>query len=176
MFKNTWFQRLTNGLKRTRQSFSDGLADLILGKKIIDAELFKSLETLLLTADLGVETTDFLIKKMTDRVNRKQLSDPAALTAVLKDEMISLLKPYEQEFTIIGEQSGLHIILDVHNGLDEEMLVEKAVQAKLKVYPLSAYSIEKPDKSVPKIILGFAGIPEKKLDQAISLLLEAWRN
>ena len=59
--------------------------------------------------------------------------------------------------------------------MNEEMLVEKAAQAKLKVYPLSAYSIENLDKKAPKIILGFAGIPENKLDHAISLLLEAWK-
>ena len=59
--------------------------------------------------------------------------------------------------------------------MDEETLVERAAQAKLKVYPLSAYSIESLDKSAPKIILGFAGIPEKELDHAISLLLEAWK-
>ena len=91
------------------------------------------------------------------------------------EKVIQLLKPYEKEFTIIGEQSGLHIILDVHNGMNEELLVEKAAQAKLKVYPLSAYSIESLDKSAPKIILGFAGIPENKLEHAISLLLEAWK-
>lgn len=91
------------------------------------------------------------------------------------EKVIQLLKPYEKDFTIIGEQSGLHIILDVHNGMNEEMLVEKAAQAKLKVYPLSAYSIESLDQAAPKIILGFAGIPENKLEHAISLLLDAWK-
>ncbi len=90
------------------------------------------------------------------------------------EKVIQLLKPYEKEFTIIGEQSGLHIILDVHNGMNEDTLVKKAAQAKLKVYPLSAYSIENLDKKAPKIILGFAGIPENKLEHAISLLLDAW--
>ena len=91
------------------------------------------------------------------------------------EKVIQLLKPYEQEFTIIGEQSGLHIVLDVHNGMNEEMLVKKAEAAHLKVYPISAYSIENLDKTDPKIILGFAGIPEKELEKAIQLLLEAWR-
>lgn len=91
------------------------------------------------------------------------------------EKVIQLLKPYEKEFTIIGEQSGLHIILDVHNGMNEEILVEKAAQAKLKVYPLSAYSIENLDQTLPKIILGFSGIPERKLEHAISLLLDAWK-
>ena len=94
--EKNWFGRLTDGLKRTRKNFSDGIANLVLGKKTIDAELLESLETLLLTADVGIESTDFLIKKIIERVNRKQLSDPAALSDALKEEMISLLKPYEK--------------------------------------------------------------------------------
>lgn len=91
------------------------------------------------------------------------------------EKVIQLLKPYEKEFTIIGEQSGLHIVLNVHNGMDEDMLVKKAEEAQLKVYPLSAYSIEKLDKLNPKIILGFAGIPENELKRAIQYLLAAWK-
>lgn len=96
----SWFGRLTDGLTRTRKSFSNGLANLILGKKTIDDELVESLETLLLTADIGLDSTDYLIKKITERVNRKQLSDPAALTDALKEEMIALLKPYEKPLDI----------------------------------------------------------------------------
>lgn len=98
--KKGWFSRLTDGLKRTRKNFSDGLATLILGKKTIDAELVESLETLLLTADVGIESTDLLIKKITERVNRKQLSDPTALATALKEEMVLLLKPYELPLNI----------------------------------------------------------------------------
>lgn len=96
----SWFGRLTEGLKRTRKSFSNGLANLVLGKKTIDSELFESLETLLLSADVGIESSDYLLKKITERVNRKQLSDPAALSAALKTDMIALLKPYEQPLVI----------------------------------------------------------------------------
>jgi len=90
------------------------------------------------------------------------------------EKVIHLLKPYDEQFSIIGEQSGLHIVLDVHNGMDEDTLVQKAAEARLKVYPLSAYSIEKVDKNAPKIILGFAGIHEGELENAVQLLLKAW--
>ena len=93
--KKSWFGRLSDGLKRTRQRFSDNLANLVLGKKTIDAELFGALETLLLSADIGIESTDLLMKKITERVDRKQLADSSALAAALKEEMIALLKPYE---------------------------------------------------------------------------------
>jgi fused signal recognition particle receptor len=108
--KKSWLGRLTDGLKRTRKNFSNGLASLVLGKKTIDDELFESLETLLLSADIGVESTELLLKKITDRVNRKQLSDPAALSEALKEEMTALLKPYEQPLVVNHKP---HVILMV---------------------------------------------------------------
>lgn len=98
--KKSWFGRLSDGLKRTRQRFSDNLTNLVLGKKTIDAELVESLETLLLSADIGIESTDLLIKKITERVDRKQLSDATTLAQALKEEMIALLKPYEKSIII----------------------------------------------------------------------------
>jgi fused signal recognition particle receptor len=98
--KKGFFSRLTEGLKRTRKNFTDGLSNLVLGKKTIDAELLESLETLLLTADTGMASTDLLLKNITERVNRKQLSDPAALADALKSEMTALLTPYEKPLEI----------------------------------------------------------------------------
>lgn len=91
-----WFGRLTQGLKKTRQSITDGLANVVLGKKVIDESVYESLETLLLTADVGIDSTDYLIKKIAERVNRKQLADPEALVTALKEEMIEMLKPYSK--------------------------------------------------------------------------------
>lgn len=98
--KKGWFSRLTDGLKRTRKNFTDGLGNLILGKKTIDADLLASLETLLLTADIGIESTDYLIQQITECVNRKQLSDPVALAETLKAEMTMLLGQYEKPLEI----------------------------------------------------------------------------
>lgn len=88
------------------------------------------------------------------------------------DKVIHFLKGYEKHLGIIGEHSGLHIVLEVRNGMTEEILVEKAAKANLKIYPLSNYSIEK--VTTPKIVLGFAGIMENKLVEALELLLAAW--
>lgn len=122
----SWFGRLTEGLKRTRKNFSNGLANLVLGKKTIDAELFESLETLLLTADIGIESTDYLMKKITERVNRNQLSDPAALSSALKEEMIALLKPYEQPLDIT--QKPFVILMVGINGAGKTTSIAKLAQ------------------------------------------------
>lgn len=121
--KTSWLGRLSNGLKRTRQRFSDGLANLVLGKKTIDAELFESLETLLLTADIGIESTDLLMKKITERVDRKQLADSSALAQALKEEMITLLKPYEQPLT--ANQKPFVILMVGINGAGKTTSIAK---------------------------------------------------
>ena len=128
--KKSWFSRLTDGLTRTRKSFSNGLANLVLGKKTIDDALFESLETLLLTADIGIESTDFLMEKMMDRVNRKQLSDPEALSAALKEEMVTLLKPYEKPLEI--NQKPFIILMVGINGAGKTTSIAKIANYYLK--------------------------------------------
>jgi fused signal recognition particle receptor len=86
------FGRLKNKLSRTRRNLTDGLADLLLGKKTIDDELLEELETLLLTADVGVETTGRVIAALSDQVQRKQLSDPQALHQALKKQLQAILE------------------------------------------------------------------------------------
>ncbi|CAH0289221.1 HTH-type transcriptional regulatory protein GabR [Peribacillus frigoritolerans] len=89
------------------------------------------------------------------------------------DKVIDLFKPHQQ-IKIIGERSGLHIVLIVKNGMDEQTLIQQANEDHIKIYGLSTYSIEKIDEHPPKIILGFAGIPESELEKAIHLLLNSW--
>jgi len=88
-------RRLKSGLARTRASFTDGLASLVLGRRQIDDELLEELETLLLTADVGVEATRRIIDALTERVRRKGLKDPQALTEALKAQLVEILEQAE---------------------------------------------------------------------------------
>jgi len=90
------------------------------------------------------------------------------------EKVLDLLKPYQDTLTVMGEHSGFHIVLVVNNGMTEEELVQKAAEANIKIYPLSTYSLEKEHEMPPKIVLGFAGIPEGQLDAAIQSLLTCW--
>ena len=72
------------------------MASLFLGKKTIDDDLLDEIETRLLTADVGVEATSVIIKNLTQKVARKQLTDADALYKSLQDELAAMLKPVEQ--------------------------------------------------------------------------------
>ena len=95
--KEGFFKRLKNRLAKTRSNLTDGMADLLLGKKQIDDELLEDLETLLLTADVGIDATSRIIDDLTGRVRRKELSDPAALSDILKQQLAGLLSHSSQE-------------------------------------------------------------------------------
>src|SRR3990167_6547980 len=70
-----FFARLKQGLAKTRASFSTGLSNLFLGKKELDADLLNDIEMALLTADVGVDTTEQLMQSLTQKLARKELND-----------------------------------------------------------------------------------------------------
>ena len=85
------FKRLRERLSRSRTQLGTGLGNLFLGRKRIDDELMDELETLLLTADVGVDATTRIIADLAGRVRRKSLADPQALLAALKQELRDIL-------------------------------------------------------------------------------------
>lgn len=89
----SWFGRLKQGLQRTRAQLTDTLADLILGKKTIDAELLEELEARLLQADVGAAATERIMNDLSSRVSRNQLNDSEALLGALRHSLLELLEP-----------------------------------------------------------------------------------
>jgi fused signal recognition particle receptor len=85
------FRRLRERLSRTRETLSGGLDRLFAGRKVVDAELLEELEELLITADIGVETTLFLIQALQEKLRRRELADVERLKTALKAEMTALL-------------------------------------------------------------------------------------
>lgn len=98
--KSGFWKRFKQGLSRTRSGLTDGFADLILGKKLIDADVLEELETRLLTADVGVDATTVIVRDLTERVARKQLGDVSALLQALENDMAAVLAPCEKPLII----------------------------------------------------------------------------
>ncbi len=92
--------RLRERLSRTRDSLAGGLDRILRGRREIDAELLEALEELLITADLGVETTLHLIGALQEKLRRRELGDVARLKQALRQEMTALLTvPAPREIT-----------------------------------------------------------------------------
>jgi fused signal recognition particle receptor len=125
--KPGFFARLKQGLAKTSQNLGSGLASLFLGKKI-DDELYEELETQLLLADVGVETTQKLIKQLVADANRRELKDAEALYEKLQDEMALLLDKVEQPLQI-DSSTGPYVILMVGvNGVGKTTTIGKLAQ------------------------------------------------
>jgi fused signal recognition particle receptor len=98
----SWIKRLSSGLKKTRQGFCGQLSALFLGRKTIDDTLFEELETILLSADVGVETTAFILTALTEETQRNVLKNPEALQENLRSILYNLLQPCEKPLVIEG--------------------------------------------------------------------------
>jgi fused signal recognition particle receptor len=91
--KRGLFTRLKDGLARTRGQLGAGLSGLLGGGRRVDDALFEELETLLLSADLGVEATTRVLTKLRAAARRSGLSTQEALIAALKAELREILAP-----------------------------------------------------------------------------------
>jgi len=123
--KVSLFSRLKQRLTRSSNQLTEGFAALVLGKKAIDDDLLEELETQLLTADLGVDATQTIIRDLTQRVARKQLSDADSLFTALRDDMVAILQPSCRPL-VIPKQEGPFVILMVGiNGVGKTTTIGK---------------------------------------------------
>ncbi|MFP3873677.1 MAG: signal recognition particle-docking protein FtsY [Thiohalophilus sp.] len=119
------FARLKQGLSRTRSGLSDGLAQLARGKKRIDENLLEEIETLLLSADVGVEATRRIIDDLTAQVSRKALQDSDALLEALQQNMQQILAPCEAPLTIDTTCQPFVILMVGINGAGKTTTIGK---------------------------------------------------
>ncbi|MEE8342696.1 MAG: signal recognition particle-docking protein FtsY [Gammaproteobacteria bacterium] len=117
--------RLKAGLSKTRHSLTEGIANLVLGRKQIDEELLEDLETQLLIADVGVAATQDIIRDLTGRVARKELSDADALMSALKENMQTILEPCVQPLQIDRDKRPFVILMVGVNGAGKTTTIGK---------------------------------------------------
>ncbi len=123
--KAGFFSLIKQGLSRTSNQFSAGLGNLFLGKKAIDDELLEELETVLLTADVGVDATTEIIDDLTARVSRKELADSEALYGALKESLRGMLEKVEAPLLVEGQAKPFVILVVGVNGVGKTTTIGK---------------------------------------------------
>ena len=119
-------KKLTERLAKTRESFTHRLDELFLGKKKIDADLFDDLEEILVTADLGINTTQEILEFARKRVKRDSLSDPQALKVLLKEHIRSLITEHNQPVEMTLNEEGPFVIMVIGvNGVGKTTTIGK---------------------------------------------------
>ena len=119
-----WAQRLRQGLARTREKLGGQLTGLFRVGRKIDAELFDELETVLITADIGVGATQHLLDALQKRVRREGLTEAAQLQTALKEALVQLLAPLQAPLEISAHRPFILMLAGV-NGAGKTTTIGK---------------------------------------------------
>jgi fused signal recognition particle receptor len=122
--KPKFFERLKAGLSRTKQSIGTGFIALFKGKAI-DDDLYEELETQLLVADVGMDTTRKIIHKLTHAAKLSQLKDGEALYDLLKVQMRELLVSVDKPLLAESPQGPFVILMVGVNGVGKTTTIGK---------------------------------------------------
>jgi fused signal recognition particle receptor len=122
-------ESLDKGLEKTKTSVFSRISKAILGKSKVDDEVLDNLEEILVTSDVGVETTLKIIERIQERVARDKYLGTSELNTVLKGEITSLLNENEQEertdFSFMKQGSPYVIMVVGVNGVGKTTTIGK---------------------------------------------------
>lgn len=119
----SWSERLKQGLAKTRTQLGNQLSGIFGGGKI-DAEVYEDLESILLTSDVGISATEFLLDDIKNRVKRQSLDDTSQLKAALKDALADLLTPLQKPLVTDHHQPFVIMLAGV-NGAGKTTTIGK---------------------------------------------------
>lgn len=91
LFNREKKETLDKGLEKTKQSVFSKIARAVAGKSKVDDDVLDNLEEVLITSDVGVDTTLKIIKRIEERVARDKYVSVSELNAILRDEIAALL-------------------------------------------------------------------------------------
>lgn len=119
-----WAARLKQGLTKSRDKMAKSLAGVFGGGQI-DEDLYEELETVLITSDMGMEATKYLMKDVRDRVSLKGLKDGNELRGALKEALYDLIKPLEKPLVLPETKEPFVIMLAGINGAGKTTSIGK---------------------------------------------------
>lgn len=120
----SWLERMRSGLSKTRANLGDSLSALFAGGRQINQDLLDDIETLLLTADVGVDVTSHIIDTVTERLEKHQLKDAGQVRAALREELSRVLQPCEQPLELTPREPFVILVVGV-NGVGKTTTIGK---------------------------------------------------
>lgn len=123
--KKSFFDRLKQGLSKTREILLTDIDDLILGEKKIDQDLYDELEEAMIRADVGPAFTYELIDRIKEQVKRKELDRADLLRKILRDQMREILDKCESPLIIPDQVTPYTIMVVGVNGTGKTTTIGK---------------------------------------------------
>lgn len=122
MDNSNFFERLKSGLSKTRKNLTKRINDTFQGFKSINNEIYDELEEILISSDIGVETTLKIIDKIKCKVKNEKITEPSDIIAILKQEIVDILGSDESAFNALYPQ--IIIVMGV-NGVGKTTSIGK---------------------------------------------------
>ncbi len=117
-------EKLKSGVQKTRAGLVTALEDALQGKKEIDADLLDELEFTLISADIGVATTNEILESIRQRVERHQLADAAELKGLIRERLLEILQASERAPARVAEPPAVVLVVGV-NGAGKTTTIGK---------------------------------------------------
>jgi fused signal recognition particle receptor len=106
--------RLKAGIQKTRAGFLEKLEDAVSGRKEIDADVLEELEYALITADIGTPTTNEILERIRQRVERHQLGDASELKNLIRQHVLEILEANERDVPRVAEPPSVILVVGVN--------------------------------------------------------------
>ncbi len=127
----SWFQRLKNGLVKSRENIVGQISDLLSLSGKIDDELWDDIEAILIQADIGVQSTMRIIDNLKYKVAEERVTEAGQIIDLLKDELVEILRTGAPE--TLHDKAGRRIYLIVGvNGTGKTTTIAKLARSFLK--------------------------------------------
>jgi fused signal recognition particle receptor len=120
----TLLEKLKSGVQKTREGLVSRIEDVISGKKQIDADLLDELEYTLISADIGVTTTNEILERIRERVDRKLLGDATELRGLIREYLLEVLQSNDRPLAYLAEPPAVIMVVGV-NGAGKTTTIGK---------------------------------------------------
>ncbi len=128
--KTGFFQKLLDGLNKTRKGITDVIDDLLTNYGEIDDDLFEELEEILIMADVGMDTTMKIIDELRDELKRRKIKESSQIKEVLFDVLMGFMANEESSHLNIDKSPSIVFFIGV-NGVGKTTSIGK-LAARLK--------------------------------------------
>lgn len=120
-----FFEKLMQGLDKTRKEMTSKIDSVLKSYTKIDEELFEDLEEILVTADVGIQTTMEITDRLKDRVKEEKIKDPEIIRDLLKDEIKNLMTQSEEGNKLMLDPSPAVVLVVGVNGVGKTTTIGK---------------------------------------------------
>ena len=120
-------ERLKSGVQKTRAGLVTRLEDMLQGAKEIDADLLDELEFTLISADIGVRTTEEILERIRERVDRKLVGDALEIEGLIREHLLEILQSSERPLPRVSEPPAVILVVGV-NGSGKTTTIGKLAQ------------------------------------------------